>query len=135
LRFYLGGFVALCETGFFAINQRRKRMRIFAISMLLTLCAGSMALANSAYVCTHGDAERRIEVVYLEAGKVPCEVRYTRNGSTEVLWNAQAEEGYCEARAAEFVEKQRGWGWECVESGADMSEAPEADMPEEQNPE
>jgi hypothetical protein len=97
-------------------------MRTFIISMLFTLFAGSMALANTTYVCTHGDAERRIEVAYPEAGKVPCEVRYTKNGATEVLWNAHAEEGYCEARAAEFVEKQRGWGWECVESGVDMSE-------------
>ncbi len=102
-------------------------MRIF-IGILFTICISQVALADTTYVCTRGDMERRIEVVYLGTGTAPCEVRYTKNGNTEVLWSAQAEEGYCDARAVDFVEKQRGWGWECAESEADMSEPPAADI-------
>lgn len=109
-------------------------MRIF-IGFLFMLCFSQVAFAEPAYVCTQGNMERRIEVVPLGTAKVPCEVRYTKNGNTEVVWNAQVEEGYCEARAVEFVEKQRGWGWECVESGAKMSEPAPSDMPEGQLPE
>jgi|LGOV01.1.fsa_nt_gb hypothetical protein len=96
-------------------------MRIL-IGILFTICFSQVALADTTYICTSGNMERKIEVVSLRTGTVPCEVRYTKNGSTEVLWSAQAEEGYCEAKALEFVEKQRGWGWECSESGADMGE-------------
>lgn len=107
-------------------------MRIF-IGMLFTLCFSQVALANTTYVCTHGDMERRIEVVSLSTATVPCEVRYTKSGNTEVLWSAQAEEGYCDARAAEFVEKQQGWGWECSKSGTEMSEPAASDIPEGQS--
>ena len=100
---------------------RESKMRVF-IAVLFTVCFGQMAFAGTNYVCTQAGMERKIEVVYLAEGKVPCEVRYTKFGDTQVLWSAQAEEGYCEARAAEFVEKQRGWGWECLESGAEMSD-------------
>jgi len=109
-------------------------MRFFA-GVLFLLCFSQVALAETAYVCTQAGMERRIEVVQLGAATVPCEVRYTKNGNTEVVWSAKVEAGYCEARAAEFVEKQRGWGWECVESGAKMSEPAPSDMPEGQVPE
>lgn len=92
------------------------------IGILFIICFSQVALADTTYVCTQGSMERKIEVVYLEAGKVPCEVRYTKDGETQVLWSAQAEEGYCEAKAAEFVEKQRGWGWECIEIGENVVE-------------
>ncbi len=115
-------------------------MRIL-IGILFTLYFSQMALAETATVCTNGNMERKIEVVYLGADTVPCEVHYTKDGHTEVLWSAQAEEGYCEAKAAEFVEKQQAWGWECVVSGADMSdpsvmsEPSASDLSEEQKPE
>lgn len=92
-------------------------MKIF-VGVLFVICFSQVAFANTTYVCSQGEGERRIEVVYLGTGTAPCEVRYTKDGMTEVLWSARAEEGYCDARAAEFVEKQRGWGWVCEENGA-----------------
>lgn len=105
-------------------------MRIL-IGILFTICFSQMAFAGTATICTQGGMERKIEVVYLGADTVPCEVRYTKFGDTQVLWNAQAEEGYCEAKAAEFVEKLRGWGWECVESAPVVSEPAAPLVPEE----
>lgn len=111
-------------------------MKIF-ITILFTICFSQVALADTTYVCNQGDMERRIEVVYLSTGTVPCEVRYTKNGNTEMLWSAQTEEGYCDARAVDFVEKQRGWGWECSEievdrGEPDMSEPSAPVIPEDQ---
>lgn len=105
-------------------------MRIL-LGILITLCCSQLALAATGYVCTQGGMERKIEVVYTGAGKVPCEVLYTKDGASQVLWNAQNEEGYCEAKAAEFVEKQRSWGWQCVESAAPMSDPSAPLVPEE----
>jgi hypothetical protein len=110
--------------------MEEREMRIIISSILAIFCFSQIALAGTTYVCTSGDMERKIEVVYLGAGTVPCEVRYTKNGNTEVLWSAQAEGGYCEAKAAEFVEKQRGWGWECVESTEGVSEPASSEVPE-----
>jgi len=44
------------------------------------------------------------------------------NGS-EVLWRADSQSGYCEARTQEVVERLRGWGWTCTPATA----APVAD--------
>ena len=64
--------------------------------------------------CQLGDAVRIINVVYPQGSELPCEVQYTKDGATSVLWQASNEAGYCEQKAADFVEKQRGWGFECV---------------------
>ena len=59
----------------------------------------------------------RVEI-YTEPGKtVPCEVHYFKDteapGESEVLWSAEAQAGFCEQKAAEFVAKLQGWGWQC----------------------
>jgi hypothetical protein len=64
--------------------------------------------------CQLGDAVRVIEVVYPAGGELPCEVHYTKEGASSVLWQASNEAGYCQQQAAAFVEKHRGWGFECV---------------------
>ena len=76
-----------------------------------------MAGADTLYICRMGDKTRTIQVANTGEGKVPCEVRYTRNDKTEVLWVAVNEEDYCENRAREFVKKQEGWGWQCQNAG------------------
>ncbi len=88
------------------------------ISALLPVIAAALAPAAQASsgdrtVCSHGNQTRIIEVKYTGEGTIPCEVHYTKDSGSQVLWSAQTEGGYCEQKAAEFVEKQRGWGWEC----------------------
>ena len=47
---------------------------------------------------------------------VPCQVNYIREDeTTQSLWSAQNDEGYCEQKAVEFAEKQRDWGWDCIQ--------------------
>jgi len=80
------------------------------------------------FQCTHGDLSRRVEI-YTEPGvTVPCEVHYYKDteapGETQVLWSAQALEGYCAQKADEFVAKLQGWGWNC---SAETAPAPEAE--------
>ena len=71
----------------------------------------------SRFVCTSGDSERVIEVVYRNPDQsLPCEVRYHKDGAEETLWRAQNEEGFCEQQAQEFAADQQQWGWECDEA-------------------
>jgi hypothetical protein len=96
-----------------------------------TVCATAMmassALADT-YICKHGDKERVISVVYEKEGQpVPCKVVYTKDTGVETPWNAQNQAGYCEEKAAAFVEKQRTWGWTCEKQEAAQEQAPAAE--------
>ena len=91
-----------------------------AIILCLALALFAAPVLASTTTCTSGSQERVISVVYLVEGqKVPCEVQYTKNGVTETPWSAQNEEGYCEEKAKELVEKQISWGWDCTETAAE----------------
>ncbi len=107
-------------------------MRVL-ISILITICFSQIAFADTTYVCTNGNMERKIEVVYLGTGTAPCEVLYTKDNNTTILWNAQAEEGYCDFKANGLVEKHRSWGWECEESIDIMSQPSPSETPESQH--
>jgi len=62
---------------------------------------------------------RRVELAYTTSAEVPCEVRYTKeDGSTQVLWRAASEKGYCETQARDFVAKLQSLGWTCARDGA-----------------
>lgn len=93
-------------------------MKTLLISSALTLLsANTLALENITTTCNHGAQTRVIEVVYRDDSQLPCEVQYTKETGTETLWSAQNLEGYCEEKAAAFVEKQQSWGWECSTAG------------------
>ena len=97
---------------FFPIGEFTLKRHFITTALVLIFSVSASADIN--YLCTHDSAERKIDVVYTGAGgTVPCEVQYTKSTSYEVLWNAQSEEGFCEAKAAEFVAKQESWGWTC----------------------
>lgn len=124
------------------------RKLIVAVAGLVALGC-EVALAKSV-TCTMASLERTVELQYQNPGDaVPCEVRYakpTEGMGEEVLWRAEHEAGYCEARFDEFVDKLRGFGWSCSEVASDVAEAgtedvanepaaPEAAVPEAAAPE
>jgi len=72
--------------------------------------------AENQYVCKSGSVERTITVVYeSQTSKVPCLVRYVKPGSSEVLWSAENQEGYCESKAETFAARLTKLGWACSE--------------------
>ncbi|WP_062269893.1 hypothetical protein [Endozoicomonas arenosclerae] len=91
---------------------------MYKASLAILVGLGMTGLAsasdNYSYTCSYGKQERKIDVMYLQReSSVPCEVRYTKDGQEETLWNASYTKGYCEDKAAEFVKKQESWGWSC----------------------
>jgi hypothetical protein len=96
--------------------------------VLLLSLAAPVAFA-AATQCTLGSLTRTVEVVYADPPSlVPCEVLYAKPDegvARASVWSAQVESQYCEARAAEFVDKLRGMGWNC----ADASEPAAAPNP------
>ncbi len=85
------------------------------------------SLETQSTQCTFGKNVRIIEVVYPESTPTPCEVRYTKNGESKVLWQAQAETGFCEQKASDFIEKQRSWGWKCESQTSTRKDEKEVD--------
>ncbi|MDX8387860.1 MAG: hypothetical protein R8M46_04905 [Ghiorsea sp.] len=84
------------------------------IAATTALFASSSAFANETYMCKHGNQERVISVVYASPDAVvPCNVTYDKGVGAVSLWQAENLVGYCEEKAMAFVEKQRGWGWDC----------------------
>ncbi len=74
--------------------------------------------AGTDFTCSMNSAQRTVKVSYEKEGsKVPCKVNYVRDaasGEEKVLYNATTEEGYCEKKASEFVEKLKSSGWTCA---------------------
>ena len=109
------------------------RNLIVAVGALIVL-GGELAMAKSV-TCTMASLERTVELRYDNPGDaVPCEVRYakpTEGVAEQVLWRAEREAGYCEARFGEFVDKLRGFGWSCGATAGDaLADEPEPATPE-----
>jgi hypothetical protein len=113
-------------------------MNNLGLTTLLVLATSSIAVAEGAgkYQCTQGELVRRVEI-YTEPGTtVPCEVHYFKDteapGEQQVLWSAQADAGYCQTKATEFVAKLEGWGWTChspeIQPPAPANEPPETEV-------
>ncbi|MDE0660271.1 MAG: hypothetical protein OXI79_11545 [Gammaproteobacteria bacterium] len=100
------------------------RKLILAVGGLIAF-GGELAIAKSV-TCTMASLERTVELRYeILRDAVPCEVRYakpTEGIGEQVLWRAEREAGYCEARFGEFVDKLRGFGWSCGEATADVTD-------------
>lgn len=114
------------------------RNLIVAVGALIVL-GGELAMAKSV-TCTMASLERTVELRYDNPGDaVPCEVRYakpTEGVAEQVLWRAEREAGYCEARFGEFVDKLRGFGWSCSASaGRTSSPIDDRDSEPEPDPE
>jgi hypothetical protein len=81
------------------------------------------AQSNRNYECTNSGDMRRVEVAYTTSSEVPCEVRYYKEGTPQVLWQAQNQTGYCEAQARDFVAKLQTMGWTCSDTGTEAAPA------------
>lgn len=96
-----------------------KNLPLIVVVVLLSPLTSAQDAMN--YSCSLADLTRRVEILAEPGVSVPCEVHYYKDtenpGEDQVLWSAQNEAGYCEARAAEFIERLRGMGWNCQATG------------------
>lgn len=105
----------------------------WTVFVAVILPFASLAQDQSKYQCSHGDLQRRVEIVYETGVTVPCEVHYYKDtevpGERQVLWRALNQEGYCEEKTRDFVAKLSAWGWQCDQqgNGAASDEAAEPD--------
>lgn len=102
--------------------------RLILIALLTSAPGLGWSQSDSSYICTYGELTRRVVVMSEPGVSVPCEVQYFKDseapGESRVLWSASNQEGYCEARAAEFAAKLENWGWRCSSTADALPAAP-----------
>ncbi|AQS37982.1 hypothetical protein Sps_02830 [Shewanella psychrophila] len=103
--------------------------RIFAIFSTLLLSFSLSAKQTDQYICSLDNQQRVIEVIYTNpTAAVPCLVKYHKDNASQILWRAENQAGYCEAKANEFAIKQQIWGWQCqhiTETSETVPESPQ----------
>lgn len=93
-------------------------MRI--ISSVAILLFTVIGMADEQVSCSLKGQTRTVTLTYENPNAVlPCEVNYQKPTGTQLLWKASNEAGFCERKMAEFIEKQRSWGWSCSELPVD----------------
>ena len=115
--------------------------KLLAVLLVAMLPALSFAQGSQNYLCTYGDLQRRVEILYATGMTLPCEVHYYKDseapGEMTVLWRALNEAGYCEAKTQEFVTKLKALGWSCAANddaaiSVESDATAEPDMPDEE---
>lgn len=88
--------------------------KFLLVTLFSAMSATSVqAIENQKTVCSHGNQTRVIEVVYTTEVETPCEVRYSKEDGMTTPWSANNLVGFCEEKAAAFIDKQEAWGWAC----------------------
>lgn len=93
-----------------------KKFNRAAMTLLVTLLAGAQVAQASAWTCEHGNLVRKINVQRTSDAPAPCQVVYNKDSEgqgSSVLWSAENDAAYCDAKADELAEKLQGYGWSC----------------------
>lgn len=107
-----------------ALSMRKGRVMksLTTVVALLTIPLIATAQSDAAYECRMGELIRRVAVERDGSAPLPCRVAYFKDteapGERQVLWNAQNDASYCDARASEFVSRLQGLGWNCTAAAA-----------------
>ena len=94
----------------------KKMKRLGLTAVLAALVLPTAVLAES-WICEHGNLIREITVERTTSEPAPCSVTYNKEAEgqgSNVLWTAQFDGAYCDARANDLAEKLRGFGWSCT---------------------
>ncbi|MGB5721873.1 MAG: hypothetical protein WBM34_14360 [Woeseiaceae bacterium] len=95
------------------------------LSLLSSGIAASDDEVESSWQCVSGNLERDIVLYRSEFDRsastaaisgLACRVVYTKNGASEVLWQAHNDPDYCEPRVRALVEKLKDSGFVCTSS-------------------
>ena len=91
--------------------------KLLTVSLILMLPCLSFAQGPENFLCTYGDLQRRVEILYETGMMLPCEVHYYKDteapGEKQVLWRAMNEADYCETKTQAFIAKLEDLGWSC----------------------
>jgi hypothetical protein len=94
-----------------------QKLNIIGLTIILAVLTLPTAANAESWICEHGNLVREINVERATTEPAPCSVAYNKDSEglgTSVLWTAQFDGAYCDAKANGLAEKLQGWGWTCT---------------------
>ena len=94
-----------------------QRLNRCGIAIVLAALVLPTAANAESWICEHSNLVREINVVRETSDPVPCSVAYNKQAEGQgisVLWTANADGSYCDAKANGLAEKLQGLGWSCT---------------------
>ena len=94
-----------------------KKLQAVSTTILLAGLAFSTGASAESWICEQGNLVREIKVERATEAAVTCSVVYDKASegqSADVLWTANADGAYCDAKADGLAEKLNGFGWSCT---------------------
>ena len=94
-----------------------QKLNITGLTIILAALALPTAVNAESWICENENLMREITVERETTAPAPCSVVYnkdTENLGSSVLWTAQNDGSYCDAKANVLAEKLQGWGWSCT---------------------
>lgn len=94
-----------------------QNLNCFGLTVILAVLTLPTAANAESWICEHGTLIREINVERDTADPVPCSVKYNKQSEglgSSVLWTANADGAYCDAKANGLAEKLKGLGWSCT---------------------
>jgi len=89
----------------------------YGLAILMAMLVLPGAANAESWICEHSNLVREINVVRETGNAVPCSVAYNKKSEglgSSVLWTANADGSYCDAKADGLAEKLKGLGWACT---------------------
>ncbi len=93
-----------------------QKLKIALLTMMI-LPFLPMTVSASSWVCESGEVLREIAIKRDTDKAAPCSVIYDKEiegQGSQVLWTAQNDGAYCDAKADGLAEKLTGFGWTCT---------------------
>ncbi len=92
-------------------------LKRLGITLILAVLALPTTATAESWICEHGNLIREINVERATVEPVPCSVVYDKASEgfgSNVLWTANADGAYCDAKANSLADKLNGLGWACT---------------------
>ena len=89
--------------------------RIFAVILFIV----PVSAYADAWSCSRGNDVREIHISLTTSSPVPCHVVYkkqTEGIEDKILWSANNDDSYCEAKAQGLIAKLESVDWVCTET-------------------
>ncbi len=92
--------------------------RLIILAACLTSPLFAVETTSTMVECSKSSVVRKIEVTRTNNGtSESCEVIYhkpSEGAQSNTIWSADLQKGYCDEKAAGFVQKQESWGFACT---------------------
>ena len=88
----------------------------YGLAIIMAIAVLPTAANAESWICENSNLVREINVVRETGNPLPCSVAYNKKSeglSTSILWTANADGSYCDAKADGLAEKLQGLGWSC----------------------